>query len=366
MPKISIVLPTYNGEKYIRESIESVCNQTFLDWELIIVNDCSVDNTLQIINEYAQKDSRIRVISNEVNQKLPQSLNIGFREAKGKYLTWTSDDNIYLPEAIGRMSEYLDREKDCYMVCAAMNWIDSCGQFLHKHVEYKDEDLYFYDCVGACFMYRKEVLDEVGEYDTELFLVEDYDYWLRILLRYGHIGYIKDVLYLYRTHNESLSVRTYEIMKRFMDLRQKYISPIILALMDQKSRLCEIYYTFKEYGVKNDAVNQLLKTYVSELDMDSENDLEKKVIIYGAGAYGNKAYQSFADRVVYYADQNEEKVGTYLNNVEVISLDKMSKIGSDYQIVIAASAEKIYDFFRTLRKYGIEKCHVYVPLETKN
>lgn len=88
MPEISIVLPTYNGEKYLKQSIESILGQTYTDWELIVVNDCSTDSTQEIIDFYRKKDTRIRTIFNYTNQKLPESLNIGFREAKGEYFTW--------------------------------------------------------------------------------------------------------------------------------------------------------------------------------------------------------------------------------------------------------------------------------------
>jgi glycosyltransferase involved in cell wall biosynthesis len=86
-PKISVVLPTYNGARFLAESIESVINQTETHWELIIVNDCSTDNTLEIAEKYAKLDSRIRVISNEVNKKLPGALNVGFADARSEYLT---------------------------------------------------------------------------------------------------------------------------------------------------------------------------------------------------------------------------------------------------------------------------------------
>ena len=101
---ISIILPTYNGEKYIRESIDSILNQTYKNWELIIVNDCSTDQTPTIVDEYATKDSRIKIINNAMNLKLPKSLNIGFKEAKGEYYTWTSDDNIFKPTALEVMA----------------------------------------------------------------------------------------------------------------------------------------------------------------------------------------------------------------------------------------------------------------------
>ena len=91
---ISIILPTYNGEKYLSQAIESILSQTEQDWELILVNDCSTDRTGDICQAYTLKDPRIRVIHNEGNRKLPGSLNRGFREAHGDYLTWTSDDNL--------------------------------------------------------------------------------------------------------------------------------------------------------------------------------------------------------------------------------------------------------------------------------
>ena len=92
VPRVSIVLPSYNGERYIKESIDSVLNQSFTNWELIVVNDCSEDGTRRIVEEYAQNDSRVTIINNEKNMKLPKSLNIGFEVARGEYFTWTSDD----------------------------------------------------------------------------------------------------------------------------------------------------------------------------------------------------------------------------------------------------------------------------------
>ena len=101
MAVVSIVMPVYNGEKYLRQSIASVVNQTFKDWNLIIVDDCSTDSSPEIMNEYAKADDRIQVIHNEVNSKIPASLNNGFEEAAGRYFTWTSDD-IYMSRMLLR------------------------------------------------------------------------------------------------------------------------------------------------------------------------------------------------------------------------------------------------------------------------
>ena len=97
---ISIVLPIYNGEKYMKQSIDSVINQTYANWELLIVDDGSTDNTAAIAREYAEKDNRIKYYKNPQNMRLPKTLNRGFSLATGDYLTWTSDDNYYYPTAL--------------------------------------------------------------------------------------------------------------------------------------------------------------------------------------------------------------------------------------------------------------------------
>ena len=94
MPKVSIILPTYNGQAYIEEAIISILNQTFRDFELIVVDDCSTDHTPKVLDFFKLQDSRIKIITNKKNLKLPASLNVGHRIAQGDYLTWTSDDNI--------------------------------------------------------------------------------------------------------------------------------------------------------------------------------------------------------------------------------------------------------------------------------
>src|SRR5687768_16352258 len=102
-PLVSIVLPTYNGCRYLCESIDSCRKQTYPHWELILVDDCSTDDTPRIMAEAVRSDARIRSVRHETNKKLPSGLNTGFRLAKGDYLTWTSDDNCYRPEALAEM-----------------------------------------------------------------------------------------------------------------------------------------------------------------------------------------------------------------------------------------------------------------------
>ena len=179
MPKVSIIMPVYNGEKYLEEAIRSILDQTLQDWELWLVNDCSTDSSLKIMEKYAKGNDKIQIITNPENYQLPRSLNIGFRYARGSYLTWTSDDNLYQPDAMETMVRELDEHPDYGLVCCDMDYLFEDGSIM-KHRFPEASQLYLENVVGACFLYRREILETVGEYDPDTFLVEDYDYWLRI------------------------------------------------------------------------------------------------------------------------------------------------------------------------------------------
>ncbi|MEQ3450922.1 glycosyltransferase [Enterococcus cecorum] len=346
MPKVSIVLPTYNGEKYIRESIESILSQTLNDWELIIVNDCSTDVTPHIIQEFADKDTRIHIIHNEVNQKLPNSLNIGFRQARGEYLTWTSDDNYYLPTALAEMVYFLEQNPEYPMVCAEMDIIDHQGNFLKKHPKYDAEKMYFDDYVGACFMYKKEVLDTIGEYNTELFLVEDYEYWLRILEYYGKIGVLEKILYKYRTHGDSLTLtRTSNIIQKLLELRFTKIDFILNSLYHRPEYLVDVFYQF--YFLKNIDMNLLknrFEKYVPLIANESNDwDSQKKWILYGAGNYGRTVAKLLGDKVAYFVDNDSTKYGQTIDDVKIISVDEFEKIAANYNVCFSLSSQYMYE-----------------------
>ena len=216
MKKVSIVLPTFNGSRFIKESIESVLSQTYTNLELIIVNDSSTDNTYDICRNYLLKDSRIKLISNKTNLKLPASLNKGFSIATGEYLTWTSDDNMYKKNAIEVMVNYLEKNIETDMVSCNADYIDEEENIIGTSKESltwrKTFAMAFLGNITACFLYRKRVLDSVGTYNIKTFLVEDYDYWCRIAIN-GKIDYIDDSLYYYRFHENSLTTNNSKVGK---------------------------------------------------------------------------------------------------------------------------------------------------------
>ena len=202
---VSIILPTYNGERYIQGSIESVLKQTYQDWELIVIDDHSEDGTGNIVRQYADKDSRIKLYRNEKNLRLPASLNKGFSLSKGKYLTWTSDDNLFKENAIGGFVHILEKNHDIGLVFSAMDIIDEHGAVVGHTPPVLDlEEVHYKNIVMASFMYTRAVYEKVGDYNIDLFLVEDHDYWLRIAREFT-ITYIEEPLYRYRTHPGSLT-----------------------------------------------------------------------------------------------------------------------------------------------------------------
>lgn len=234
--KISIVLPTYNGEKNISKSIESVLSQTYKNWELIIINDCSTDNTLDIISAYTCKDARITVISNEVNKKLPASLNVGFSLASGELLTWTSDDNAYHENALETMVNVLKASDNIDMVYADFNVVNTKGELMWHANKPEPEEIVYDNIVGACFLYKKTLANAIGWYDTELFLAEDYEYWIRAFLN-GNLKHIDEILYDYVWHDKSLTVtKEREVYHKTFEAKDKHFDELLARCNTQEAR----------------------------------------------------------------------------------------------------------------------------------
>jgi glycosyltransferase involved in cell wall biosynthesis len=201
---VSIVLPTYNGNRYLEESIKSCLDQTYRNFELIIVDDGSAPETdpTKIVEKFV--DDRIRYIKHDYNQGIAKALNTGFNNATGQYLTWTSDDNHYESNAIEEMVKFLDNNPDIDFVCANSYIIDEQGKIIKIFRADDPRNMDIHNTVGACFLYKREVWKEVGEYKTEWRLVEDYEYWLRVREKF-QIRNLNENLYYYRTHLGSLT-----------------------------------------------------------------------------------------------------------------------------------------------------------------
>lgn len=200
LPKVSVVLPTFNRAELVEAAIRSVLEQDYPNLELIVVNDGSTDTTRDVLDRI--DDPRVRIIHQD-NRKLPGALNTGFRQATGEYWTWTSDDNRYRPGAIRAMVRELELDQSAGLVYAGMQVTNEAGQ-TRPAVSGPPEAITEGCIIGGCFLYRAEIARRTGEYDESMFLVEDYDYWLRMRHHTRFIRLLR-VLYDYGNMPGSLS-----------------------------------------------------------------------------------------------------------------------------------------------------------------
>ncbi|MCI9033760.1 MAG: glycosyltransferase [Lachnospiraceae bacterium] len=365
MPKVSIVLPSFNGERYIRESIESVVNQTFTDWELIIVDDCSTDGTLHIAEEYARKEERIKVIHNQENQKLPEALNIGFRHASGRYLTWTSDDNMYLSRALEEMVRYLDKHKEVPMVCTGMLFMDENMQYMKEFISYNSVQMRVQDTVGACFMYRREVLADVGEYSREFFCVEDYEYWIRILIKYHSIGYLPYNFYLYRRQKNSLTIEKADRIRRMNSLLHcRYFDWCIAGIRDNPEYILFLYNQLLADNWIDEVKRNCFEEIMPALKAEKALDDKKAVVIYGAGQNGERAYECLKEQVLAFVDTNPLKAGGQKCGLPVWTLEELKKYydNNRHQVLISVRAELQLEIIDSLMEMGIPQYAVFARI----
>lgn len=212
IPRVSLILPVHNGADYLTAAIASVTVQSFTDFELICVDDASSDQSLAILTAAAEADARIRVIHLEKNVGLPAALNHGFSAARGAYFSWTSDDNLLRPTMLEKLVKALDENPQCAVVHSDYSVINPEGNVIEFVSTNGQRGLLMGNHVGASFLYRREVDKALGGYDTALFGVEDYDFWLRASARFKFLHLAED-LYLYRKHPRSLTNSRAEIIQ---------------------------------------------------------------------------------------------------------------------------------------------------------
>ncbi len=198
---VTIVLPTRNRAGLLPEAIESVRAQTFGDWELIVVDDASDDETTAVVEGFARLDGRVRLLRNPKNLHIAASLNAGFQRAEGDLWTWTSDDNRLRPPMLERLVPECQRADLAY---SAMALIDGEGHVTGGKAALPPRLLLLENVVGASFLYRAAAARRIGGYDPSWRLVEDWDHWIRLASQ-GRLVAVPEDLYEYRLHEGSLT-----------------------------------------------------------------------------------------------------------------------------------------------------------------
>jgi glycosyltransferase involved in cell wall biosynthesis len=209
-PLVSVILPVYNGAPYLEEAIQSILNQTYKNFEFIIINDGSTDNSAQMINKFSN-DSRIRLFE-QSNQGLAATLNRGIGLSKGAYIVRQDQDDISYPTRLEKQVSFMESHPDYGLVgtWASIMFDNKITSRFHKHPSVSSIltlDLLFDNpFVHSSMMIRKTAFDEVGIYSTDKSRQppEDYELWSRIVRRY-RVANIPEVLVMYREVANSMS-----------------------------------------------------------------------------------------------------------------------------------------------------------------
>ena len=211
-PLVSVLIPCYNVEKYVEESVNSILNQTYTNLEVITINDCSKDSTGDILHAMAKNDSRITVVDNDRNLKLIDTLNKGIKLCKGDYIARMDADDIALPTRIEKEVEFLEKNKDHDIVSTLFYAFrsDNPGRRDLHHSPLTDTELRAYMLFksGICHpavMIRKRVFTELGlSFEKEYLHVEDYALWSEAIYK-TKLANIGEPLLLYRVHQQQVS-----------------------------------------------------------------------------------------------------------------------------------------------------------------
>ncbi|MDB5114750.1 MAG: glycosyltransferase [Mucilaginibacter sp.] len=225
-PKITVLMPAYNAEKYIGEAIESVLLQTYGDFELIIVNDGSTDGTVKIINSF--NDERISVI-NQRNMGVAAALNTGIKYSRAPYIARFDADDICYPDRLEKQFNFLEQNPDYILVGSDADYILENNDFLfhfkciaHSHQEIMQK-LYFYcPFVHPTVMYKKESVCNAGGYPPDAHNFEDYLLWTSIA-NMGKLCNLPEPLIKYRLNSNSVTIDEKWRGRRFRELKRNAI-----------------------------------------------------------------------------------------------------------------------------------------------
>lgn len=225
LPLVSIVVPCYNHEKYVTQTIESIVNQTYKNIELIVIDDGSKDSSQEVIQKLANKYKFTFI--HRPNRGLSATLNEAIELSSGKYFSTIASDDILMLEKIEKQVEFMEANPQFGMCYAKIVCFEDS---LEKSYEYPNsnkqgwifEDLLNYGCFipAPSNFIKKEVFDVVGGYDESLW-IEDWDMWLRIAQKY-QIGYIDEHVAYYRRHDTNISSQTLKMHEAEKQILEKY------------------------------------------------------------------------------------------------------------------------------------------------
>lgn len=239
-PLVSVLMSVYNGERYLREAIESILAQTFTDFEFLIINDGSTDGSLDIILSYT--DTRIRLIDNAENIGLTKSLNKGISLARGKYIARMDADDISLVERLEKQVRFLEVEKEYVIIGTGAYLIDDSGDEIGKldrpftYDEILGHIFFFNPVIHPSVMFHREIIIKIGCYDTSIPKAQDYELWFRIIGKNMKIRNLPSLLIKHREHKNSIESASFDEQERWAraSLKQAIMNILGLDVTEQQ------------------------------------------------------------------------------------------------------------------------------------
>ena len=246
---ISVIMSVYNGEKYLVQAIDSILNQTYQNFEFIIIDDCSTDNSSHILQEYAKKDSRIKIIKKEKNIGIKgfiENLNLGISIAKGKYIARMDQDDVSLPERFQKQVDFLENNPEITLVGAQLNLINEQNKITGEAIaalQHRDivkritSQIQLFHPV---IMFRK---DQNIQYREKFLYCEDYDLYLNLITQGKKLANLNEKLLHYRILESSISRKGDNFVKKLMVEKALYFYKL------RKENGQDLYETFNNEEV---------------------------------------------------------------------------------------------------------------------
>src|SRR5690554_4847317 len=262
-PEITILMPVYNAELYLRQAVDSILNQTLTDFEFLIINDGSTDSSLEILNSYT--DSRIRIINQE-NVGVAKALNTGLDHAKGKYIVRMDADDISYPERVEVLYRFMLENPEYVGVGSNVNCIDKDGDFIFQFINSSVTDeqirasfLKVNPFIHPAMIFLKDEALAAGKYPI-LLNFEDYGLWGNLLKR-GKMYNLPQILMDYRFSPASVSIDDADLGEEYTYLKRKALTKGELTSEDQ-ARLQQLIRSFNDEKKEISYRRMLAKKYL--------------------------------------------------------------------------------------------------------
>lgn len=221
---VSIITPTYNREKLLKETVDAILSQTYKDFELIIVDNYSSDSTDKVLKSY--NDNRIKYFKNQNNGQVAVNRNFGIKKARGEFIAFCDDDDLWFPTKLEKQVNEFNKNPNIGLVCSSGIMFNNKGTIgKYETTSLKTisfEKLLFNNCIiNSSAIVKKNVFEVIGllDEDPNIIAVEDYELWLRIAKKY-EVRHIQEMLVKYRIHENALqnqylsNGRGFELQKR--------------------------------------------------------------------------------------------------------------------------------------------------------